>query len=221
LPDGKCNPSEGKDVQDQSSRIGSRAHLLYRQHQLGDADRDGSHGSDHRAATEAAQSARDSAALDKVGFFRRESSIRGAYFITPDQIDQQKPVRLSDIVRQVPVLVETVGRTGPVLRGVQGCLISYVDGLPRRSMFPGDLDSYVSARDVVAVEVYGPGQTAPAPFLRAGFRRNCTTLAIWTRSGWVESRKEEKSQIGEIPERRGRGGRVEGSWKVAARGKVR
>jgi hypothetical protein len=104
-----------------------------------------------QAATELAQSARDSAALDKVGFFRRESSVRGGYFITPDQIDQQKAVRLSDIVRQVPVIVETVGRTGPVLRGVRGCLITYVDGFPWRSMFPGDLDSYVTARDVVAV----------------------------------------------------------------------
>lgn len=135
------------------------------------------------AATEAAQWARDSAALDKVGFFRRESSVRGAYFITPDQINQLKPVRLSDIVRQVPVLVETVGRTGPVLRGVQGCLITYVDGLPWRPIFPGDLDSYVSARDVVAAEVYGPGQTPPTPFVRGVFRPNCTTLAIWTRSG--------------------------------------
>jgi Carboxypeptidase regulatory-like domain len=136
-----------------------------------------------QAATVATQWARDSAALDKVGFFRRESSVRGAYFITPDQIDQTKPVRLSDIVRQVPVLVETVGRTGPVLRGVQGCLITYVDGLPWRSMFPGDLDSYVSARDVVAAEVYGPGQTPPTPFVRGVFRPNCTTFAIWTRSG--------------------------------------
>ena len=135
-----------------------------------------------QAVAEATQWARDSAALDKVGFFRRESSVRGAYFITPDQIDQQKPVRLSDIVRQVPVLVETVGRTGPVLRGVQGCLITYVDGLPWRSMFPGDLDTYVSARDVVAVEAYGPGQTPPSPFVRGVFRPNCTTLAIWTRS---------------------------------------
>ena len=136
-----------------------------------------------QAATEATQSARDSAALDKVGFFRRESSVRGAYFITPDQIDQLKPVRLSDIVRQVPVLVETVGRTGPVLRGIQGCLITYVDGLPWRSMFPGDLDSYVSARDVVAAEVYGPGQAPPTPFVRGVFRRNCTTFGLWTRSG--------------------------------------
>jgi hypothetical protein len=133
-------------------------------------------------ATVAAQSARDSAGLDKVGFFRRESAVRGAYFITPDQIAEMKPATVSDIFRRVPVLVETVGRTGPVLRGVQGCLITYVDGLPWRSMFPGDLDTYVPARDVVAAEVYGPGQTPPPPFVRGVPRLNCTTVAIWTRS---------------------------------------
>jgi hypothetical protein len=135
------------------------------------------------AATGAAQSSRDSVGLDKVGFFKRMSTVRGGYFITPDQIDRQKPVRLSDTFRGVPVLVETVGRTGPVLRGVQGCLVTYVDGLPWRSMFPGDLDNYVSTRDLVAAEVYGPGQITPAPFLRGSLRPNCTTLAIWTRSG--------------------------------------
>jgi hypothetical protein len=133
-------------------------------------------------ATGAAQWARDSAALDKVGFFRRQSSIRGAYFITPDQIAEMKPATTSDIFRRVPVLVQTIGRTGPVLRGVNGCLITYVDGLPWRSMFQGDLDAYVPAREVLAAEVYGPGQTPPPPFLRGIPRPNCTTLAIWTRS---------------------------------------
>jgi hypothetical protein len=133
-------------------------------------------------ATGATQLARDSAGLDKVGFFQRESTVRGAYFITPDQIAEMKPATASDIFRQVPVLVQTIGRTGPVLRGVQGCLMTYVDGLPWRSMFPGDLDTYVPARDVVAAEVYPPGQTPPAPFVRGVPRLNCTTLAIWTRS---------------------------------------
>jgi len=134
-------------------------------------------------ATVEAQWARDSAGLAKVGFFRRESTVRGAYFIAPDQIARLKPARVSDIFRGVPIVTEGVGRTGPVLRGVNGCLLSYVDGLPWRSMFPGDLDTYVSTRDVVAAEAYAPGQTAPAPFLRAGLRPNCTTIAIWTRSG--------------------------------------
>jgi hypothetical protein len=135
------------------------------------------------AATVAALRAQDSAGLDKVGFFRRQSSVRGAYFITPDQIASLKPVRVSDIFRGVPVLTEGVGRSGPVLRGVQGCLILYVDGLRWRSMFPGDLDTYVSVRDVVAAEVYGPGQTPPVPLARGVPRFNCTTAAIWTRSG--------------------------------------
>lgn len=135
------------------------------------------------AASVATQWAQDSAGLDKVGFLQRESTVRGAYFITPDQIAQAKPVRVSDIFRGVPVLTEGFGRTGPVLRGAQGCLITYVDGLPWRSMFPGDLDTYVSVRDVVAAEVYGPGQTPPVPLARGVPRLNCTTVAIWTRSG--------------------------------------
>jgi hypothetical protein len=133
-------------------------------------------------ATTAAQWARDSAGLDKVGFFRRESAGRGAYFITPDQIAQMKPATTSDIFRQVPVLTQTSGRTGPVLRGAQGCLLTYVDGFPWRSMFPGDLDTYVPVRDVVAAEVYPPGQIPPPPFVRGIPRASCTTLAIWTRS---------------------------------------
>jgi Carboxypeptidase regulatory-like domain len=133
-------------------------------------------------ATVATQWARDSAALDKLGFFRRQAQVRGAYFLTPDQIAEMKPATTSDIFRRVPVLVQTIGRTGPVLRGVNGCLITYVDGLPWRSMFPGDLDTYVPAREVLAAEVYPPGQPPPPPFVRGVPRSNCTTLAIWTRS---------------------------------------
>jgi hypothetical protein len=133
-------------------------------------------------ATSTAQSARDSAALDKVGFFRRESAGRGAYFLTPDQIAETKASTTSDIFRQVPILTQASGRTGPVLRGAQGCLLTYVDGLPWRSMFPGDLDTYVPVRDVLAAEVYPPGQVPPTPFVRGVPRARCTTLAIWTRS---------------------------------------
>lgn len=93
-----------------------------------------------------------------------------------------RPITVSDIFRQVPALIEAPGPTGPVLRGVQGCLITYVDGLPWRSMFPGDLDTDIPARDVVAAEVYPPGITPPGPFMRGRLRANCTTLAIWTRS---------------------------------------
>ncbi|MGH7651662.1 MAG: carboxypeptidase regulatory-like domain-containing protein [Gemmatimonadaceae bacterium] len=135
-----------------------------------------------QAAAVASLRESDSAALAKVGFLQRESSIRGAYFITPDQIEQQRPARLTDIFRGVPVLEETPGTYGPVLRGMRGCLLLYVDGLPWRAMFPGDLNTDIPVRDVIAAEVYPPGLAAPAPFVRGSLRPNCTTVGIWTRS---------------------------------------
>jgi hypothetical protein len=135
------------------------------------------------AASAQAQWAHDSAGLAKVGFFRRESTVRNAYFIAPDDIARLKPVRVSDIFRGVPVVTEGIGRTGPVLRGAQGCLITYVDGLPWRSMFPSDVDTFVPVREVVAAEAYAPGQTPPPPLVRGVPRSSCTTIAIWTRSG--------------------------------------
>jgi Carboxypeptidase regulatory-like domain len=134
------------------------------------------------AANLANAQARDSSALARVGFLQRESRTRGAYFLTPEEIASTRAVTTSDLFRQVPVLIETPGPTGTVLRGANGCLVTYVDGVRWRSMFPGDLDTYIPVNDVVAAEVYPPGQLPPPPFNRAGARLNCTTLGIWTRS---------------------------------------
>jgi hypothetical protein len=134
------------------------------------------------AAADATQRERDLAGLEKIGFLQRQSTIRGADFFGPDDIAKINPSRVADIFRNTPVVFESPGPYGTVLRGAQGCLITYVDGLPWRSMFPGDLDTDLPARDVVAAEVYPPGQTPPAPFSRTSLRRNCTTIGIWTRA---------------------------------------
>lgn len=134
------------------------------------------------AGAVAAQRATDSAGLARRGFFQRQSSMRGAYFITPDDIAGTRAARVSDLFRGVPVLVQTSGRYGQVLRGVQGCLITYVDGLRWRTVFPGDLDASVPVGDVVGAEVYPPGRLPPVPFTRGTSSLNCTALAIWTRS---------------------------------------
>lgn len=134
------------------------------------------------AAGLATQQSRDSAALARVGFLQRENRTRGAYFLTPSDIAGTRAVTTSDLFRQVPVLVEVPGPTGTVLRGANGCLATYVDGVRWRSMFPGDLDTYIPVNDVVAAEVYPPGQQPPPPFNQNPNRLNCTTLAIWTRS---------------------------------------
>lgn len=135
------------------------------------------------AANLATAQSRDSSALARVGFLQRESRTRGAYFLTPEDIAATRAVTTSDLFRQVPVLVELPSRNGgTVLRGANGCLATYVDGVRWRTMFPGDLDTYIPVNDVVAAEVYPPGQLPPPPFNQAGSRSNCTTLGIWTRS---------------------------------------
>jgi hypothetical protein len=134
------------------------------------------------AQADATQRAGDLADLARTGFTRRQSTVRGGYFIGPDDIAQMHPARVSDIFRNVPVVFESPGPYGTVLRGAQGCLATFVDGLPWRSMFPGDLDTDIPASEVVAVEVYPPGQTPPVPFVRGNVRSNCTTVGIWTRS---------------------------------------
>jgi len=133
------------------------------------------------AAAVANQQARDSAALTKNGFLQRESSIKGGYFLAPDEIATTRAVTLTDLLSRIPVLIEVPGRTGPVLRGAQGCLVTYVDGLRWRTMFPGDINTYVPVNDVLAVEAYAPGTLAPLAFARP-VPMNCTTLAVWTRS---------------------------------------
>jgi hypothetical protein len=124
----------------------------------------------------------DSARFERTGFFQRESSVRGAYFVTPSKIAEMAPRTISDIFRHVPVLLENPTSIERGLGGAQHCFITYVNGLVRPSVVVSDLGTFIPARDVVAAEVYPPGQLPPAPFARASSRENCTTVALWTRS---------------------------------------
>src|SRR5438105_6041877 len=129
-----------------------------------------------------AQQARDSALLEAAGFLRRESSIADAYFIPPDEIAAIQPKTIADIFRHVPVLIERPGPARTRLRGGQGCFLTYVNGTVRRARVPNELDTFIQVRDVLAAEVYPPGQSPPAPFARASSQTDCTTVALWTRS---------------------------------------
>src|SRR5437868_6724495 len=125
--------------------------------------------------------AQDSTALEATGFLRRQATVHGGYFISPEKLAEMSPRTISDIFRRVPVLIESPLPIGSLIGGSQSCFITYVNGL-HRSRIPSDLDAYIPAHDVVAAEVYPPGQLPPAPFTRASSRANCTTIALWTRS---------------------------------------
>ena len=125
--------------------------------------------------------ARNSAALDKVGFNQRKKSGFG-YYIGPDRLQNMHANFLTDILRQVPGLRASYGPEGEVIsssRGFgSGCVQYWVDDMPWQSFSPGDINHFVTGGEVVAVEVYQDLNT-PGRYMRAG--GSCTTIVLWTR----------------------------------------
>jgi hypothetical protein len=121
----------------------------------------------------------DSALLSKVGFLERQASVRDAYFVTPDVIAAIQPRTIADIFRHVPVMIENPNPSGVQTRGA--CTITYVNGIVRNRAYRKNIETYVPLRQIVAAEVYPPGQYPPPPFTRASAQTSCATVALWTR----------------------------------------
>jgi hypothetical protein len=125
--------------------------------------------------------ARSQAGLEKVGFAQRQKTGMG-YYLGPDQLQNMNPQYLSDILRRVPSLRVSSSPDGDVItssRGTgSGCVQYYVDDMPWMSAQPGDINNFVNANEVVAVEVYQDTNT-PGQYTRAG--GGCTTIVLWTR----------------------------------------
>ena len=132
--------------------------------------------------------ARRSAALDQVGFGQRSRGGTG-YFLGPDRLKNMHPLYLTDILRQVPGLrvvhtptgdrIVSLRSTGLSLnpRSGGGCVQFFVDDMPFTEFQPGEINSFVTGGEVVAVEVYQG--MAPAEYTRGG--GSCTTIVLWTR----------------------------------------
>jgi hypothetical protein len=128
--------------------------------------------------------ARRNAALEKEGFFQRQHSGWGTY-ITREEVEKRKPQFLTDlltnvsgirVVRTMSGTIVTSDRMNSIMGGGGGCTRLWVDGTEWRMVMPGDLDAFISTRDLAGVEVYRPGE-APAQF--TGMDR-CVTLVVWT-----------------------------------------
>ena len=148
---------------------------------LGRSDVDIAQLTPEQMAAMLAQAAKDSIRLENTGFLQRAATIQDAYFVFPEEIAAMQPRTIADIFRHVPVLIEAPNPVGSRLRGSQGCFINYVNGIVRRAKLPTELDTFIQARDVVAAEVYPPGQLPPSPFDRSSNGASCTTVALWTR----------------------------------------
>jgi len=128
--------------------------------------------------------------LQKVGFLGRKRTSAGGYFITPEQLEQRKALKFSDVLRTTPGLrvTESNGQTMiSSTRSAQGsgCVTVYVDGAPWQQLDPGDLDTFVQPNEVAAVEVYN-GTSIPAQFMTPG--QSCAAVVVWTKTR-VNSRR--------------------------------
>jgi hypothetical protein len=126
--------------------------------------------------------ARRNASLDRVGFNQRKRSGTGHY-LGPEQLEKMHPYRLTDIFQQVPGLrVNYSGSSVEISssRGssASGCVQYFVDDMQWMSAFPGDINTFLSGSEIVAVEVYNASNT-PARYTRAF--TDCVTIVLWTR----------------------------------------
>ena len=96
------------------------------------------------------------------------------------------PMYVSDALRQVPGLRVVSGPDGDVVQSSRGvssltggdCTQFVVDGMPWMSVEPGDVNNFISGREMAAIEVYQAANTPP----EYAHGRSCTTIVIWTKS---------------------------------------
>jgi len=123
-------------------------------------------------------------------FYQRRQWGLGYYF-TQQDIEEQHPLLISDMLRLIPGIVVRPGRYGgnqirPIgYRGQSGCksLNFFIDGQYVQTGAPWDtgeeIDLLVHPDNVAAIEVYPrPGQI-PVEFKRRG--SVCGVVAVWTR----------------------------------------
>lgn len=119
--------------------------------------------------------------LERVGFASRKKSGAGRY-LSPDDLDRRNSPRLNDLLREVPSLRS--GRTADGQSYVTGrfgdCVRYFVDG-HLWSNASGSPDTFISGREIGAVEVYG-ALGAPAEYMSFGLDgRTCSSVVVWTR----------------------------------------
>jgi hypothetical protein len=131
------------------------------------------------------------------GFYSRMENGTGR-FITREEIEQRHPVRITDMLRNLPNLRASAPRMGASGSGFsQGSnadrctVVFFVDGMqvnqpsthgsrstPRNDMA---IDDYVQPEEVEGIEVYRGESDTPAEFSTRWVQ--CGTVVIWTRRG--------------------------------------
>lgn len=116
------------------------------------------------------------------GYYERLEKKSSGYFITREQIDQENPGRLGQLLTHVPGISSVRGRagiTGVRMRGRRCWPLVWIDGTP---MPAGeiDLDSFTPST-IQGIELYLGSTTAPLRYIYNRDLSSCGTVLIWSR----------------------------------------
>ena len=133
------------------------------------------------------------------GYYERLDRRNGGVFITREQIDQDRPRTLSQLLQRVPgvtVIRLRAGATGIRLRDRTCSPLVWLDGnaLPSGEV---DLDSF-QPNSLQGIELYLGSTTAPTRYLAARDLSNCGTILLWSRSGETEVPLTVPSTAGQV-----------------------
>lgn len=136
------------------------------------------------------------------GFYARMEAGAGR-FITREEIEARHPVRITDMLRNMPNLRASPPRMGASGQGFtqpsngdRCTVVFFVDGMQvNQPNMPGvrgtmrndvAIDDYVQPEEVEGIEVYRGESDTPAEFTTRWVQ--CGTIVIWTRRGFTQRR---------------------------------
>jgi hypothetical protein len=128
--------------------------------------------------------AKGDAGLVRVGFTERQKTALGN-FMTQDQIEKEKPTRLSEVLRRIPGLTldGSKGRgyvkatRDPRSTAERACIRMFIDGTEWMMVSEGYVDDAIPPSRVGAIEVFHPLDVPP----EYSIMTNCTTILLWSK----------------------------------------
>jgi len=129
------------------------------------------------------------------GFHERRDQGFG-HFITGDEIEEQNPYRLTDMLRTIPGINLSPTGTGSRvrMRGNRCAPLVWLDGAPA-SAAEFDVDVLVPT-SVAGIEIYPGIAGVPPQFVMPFGRTACGTIIIWSRRG--EPREKSTMTVAEL-----------------------
>jgi TonB family protein len=133
------------------------------------------------------------------GYYERLEHRNGGVFITREQIDQDRPRTLSQLLQRVPgvtLIRLRAGSTGIRLRDRTCAPLIWLDGnaLPAGEI---DLDSF-HPNSLQGIELYLGAVGAPFRYLMSRDMSNCGTILLWSRGGDTEFPQDLPSTAAQI-----------------------